>query len=250
MLDKLRKSPTIIAVVGTAFAYWLAYIFQSSYLRRFGVSAYEVDVNINNLVIALVVLILALLAIDSTADLYRQFMQNVGSNKPIHRYIRSVTRNVLACALVIVLLYSLEVQNLGVVAIGFAFIITLFAAEPLPYIKRKSSFPEAVSRMYAKKDAADRPKGYASYTERFIDYIAGGFFLLVIASVSGYIYAQSTSTLYVIKSDGPTRQLLILKNADTIVTRNYNVDKKTFEPGYTVKKVQDQLTLNEKVQIK
>lgn len=247
----MKKSSTIIALVGTAFSYWLAYTFQASYLRYFGVSAYEVEVSINNLAIALGVLVIVLLALDSLGDFYRKFLGKVDSDTPKDRYLRRLARSGIGILLVIAYLYSTETIALLGISLTFVAIFLVFAAEPLFYLRKGVGFNEALHKMYDKLDTAEtQPKKYLSYMEKFREYIAGGIFLMVIASFTGYVYAQMATNLYVIKTDGHIKQLLVLKNGDTYVTRPYNTQSGSFEPGYTVHKLQDQLTLNERVQIK
>ncbi len=251
MLDKLRKSPTIIALAVTAFAYLLGYTYQSAYLKYYEVSAYEVEVSVNNLIIASIGIFFVLFAIDQIAVLYRAFLWEPDSNKPSNRYIRMVLKVGATLLVTLAYLESINISDLMPFVVGSAVVFVLFAIEPLWSLKKGKGITQALEEMYKKKDTESKdPEKYNTYFEKYGVFIRWGLLLYALASIGGYIHASLLPQLYIYSEKDQVKELIVLKNGDTFVTKRYNVDTHEFEPGYTVQKIQDKLVLDKMQQIK
>ncbi len=246
--------PSSLVVLGlTALAYMVSFVFQYGFLNTFGISYKVIDVSIPSLIIGIGFTLLVAFNVDQILGVYRTILNNSRTDTPLSRLSMSYVRTIPIIVLMLLALYGLNMTQfvLGSL-ISFAFMMVMINLGPIT-IKaiRNKSFTKGVGAHYEYRDKMDSKRTqheHQGYSETYINYVIWIITFLILALVGGRLYASSQNGFYVIHSSDEVKTIMIQKSGDTIITKDYDVDSKQLLSGFSVRKIDQAVTFNERIE--
>lgn len=251
---KLPDGMTVLAV--SAVSYVSAFLYQWAYLHYFDISYRAIEITIPNLIVSLAAVTFVLLGFDNVASIWREFRGSLDGRNAIHRYIGQLVRTFTGIAVVFMFLFSIgsPFSLSRYVLLGVVMLLAFRAPEPFFWMTiKKLSFKKSLELMYEKFDKGmedERAQKSFSYMEKYANLVIAGLLLGVAALTAGRGMASSMKYLYVIETHDNIKTVLVQKNEDTLVVKDFNTKTKQLNPGFTLLKISDRQTFQERLQIK
>lgn len=254
--NKLKNPSVSLLIFGLSmFGYLAAYVFQYGYLKFFDISYKFIDINIPWLIIGIVFTNLIFLYIDYFTRLYKTIIQVFDHPNPLNRLVLSFIRVVPISIFFILFIQGIGVPSESIIIYTILFSSTIIVVHiifPLIFhLVKERQFLKAVVQMYKSIDSEinDNPD-VRSFGDKYSGTILMIIAFLIIALTAGRHYANMQNGMYVIIDKGDVKSLLIQKNGDTYILKDYNTVKNSFEDGFTIARFQETITLKERVMIK
>lgn len=242
------KIPTGVKVLGiTGLAYVVAFAFQYGYLKHFGISYRAIEIDPIMLIISIGGISFVLYALDSLAVPFRIMHNGIKTNEPIDRYKRAVLRLTILGLFIALALFG--IGSPPIVYVLCLFLVLFYLMEPIVYLRRNVGIKRAIKKMYKRRDAqlaAERAESYGDKYNSVVSVVVG---LVFIAIFSGKLHAMSTSSAYVVSEHGNVVTVLIQKNGNTLVTKDFNKITNEIEPGFELHILEGSLKLRDRVKI-
>jgi hypothetical protein len=241
------RLPTSVVILGlTALGYAVAYIFQFSYLKFFGINYKFIEISPPILVVAILMTIIGYAVV--TAWLKPALMLSWALNRGavsawLSHYLRMGSYIATTIALI---LMGFGIDLVSSLLCGVGTVVVLLLALNIEaifwIIKRKSfrrgflAFREDVSKMYSRQSAA----GADSYFDRYIEYVFVAVFVLALGLACGRQFAVIDALhLPVISSSPTTTRVLIQQSGDKLIAKDYDIQTHQLVGGYILIKIDE-----------
>lgn len=252
-----KPSSTLIIFALTILGYGGSYVFQFAYLKYFDISYKFIGLNIPILIISIAITIFCLMGLDNVSGAYKEVMRGLNFSKPIHRLV-GVMLSLVSVLIIpfLFLMYGIGASTLLTFQTTAIMFGILLAGEFIPiiiYAIKLKSFTKGIARSYEIKDK-NRQEAKDKRTETYGEKYNGVVLIVLISLVTflaaGRFYAENQNGLYVVEDHGNIKTLLIQRDDERMLLRDYNIKTRSFEPGFKSQKTPDNLLLNERVSIK
>jgi len=232
-INEVAQSNVVLALFITALGYVSAYVYNAGYLSSFDVPYMFINISVTSLVVSIGLVALAFMLIVSGIIYF------IDLNKTLKkRWTRYFVRAGFLIIIIALLMISFGFLRWKIIAVCLVGLLIGLALRLFMNMVAERSFArgwKSFTRNTFSVDV-DTYSVFDKFPSRVMTYVALTVICVGISFGVGGFIANSSSSFPMVKSEGDIKTLIVIKNDDEIITKDYNSSDKTFLPGYSLLK--------------
>jgi len=234
----MAKSGVVLAVFLTAVGYLASYFYNFGYLSYFKIPSIFINITTPSLVFNIAITVFVGFASFFYLARYLNYEKKHNGKKRL-----IFLRAVWIVGVVLIILYSLGILNFStllIIASCIVFVLIIVIGRQVIKTKSLVGGWKEYWKLWREGINKDDPV-LDLLPARINDYLGIAILAVGVSFVIGGTSARIQNDYPLTASKGDIHTLIISKNDSELITKEYNVSKKSFEDGYSIETISTQL---------